>query len=175
MCGVVSGIEDAAWLHLGEDEDILWNGRPSKYTIAFQCIAGLVVGAIGIWGWYLMRGSLTPDSRLWMLQIVPVIVAAAGVLFTLYVFLDWLRILYVITTQEIYVKRGLISRDVTQVRLSRIQNTTFEQSMVQRALSFGDVHLYTAGSGTEDVTFHDVPRPEAVTELLTDSLRIDES
>ncbi|WP_306060484.1 PH domain-containing protein [Natronococcus wangiae] len=53
-------------------------------------------------------------------------------------YLCWLRLLYVITDEEIYVKYGLISRDITQVRLDR-ENTAYDQSILERVLSFGDV------------------------------------
>lgn len=172
MRGAVSQVEDANWLHLSNDEDILWNGRPSKYTIAVRCLGGLVLGFLGILGWYLVRGLIAEGSVLRTVQILPMLIALGGFVVAIYVFLDWLRVLYVITSENIYVKRGLISRDVTQVPLTRVQNTTFEQSMLQRVLSYGDVHLYTAGSGTEDVTFQDVPRPERITELLANSLRV---
>jgi uncharacterized membrane protein YdbT with pleckstrin-like domain len=96
---------------------------------------------------------------------VAVGVAVAGL-----VYLNWLRLLYVITDEEVYVKEGLVSRDVTQVRLDRVQNTAFEQSVRQRVLGYGDVRLYTAGTNTEDITFERVPGPEQVSQLVTELL-----
>lgn len=63
----------------------------------------------------------------------------------IWTYAEWHRTLYVITDEEIYVKRGLISRDVTQVRLDRVQNTAYKQSVLERVLSFADVQVFTAG------------------------------
>jgi uncharacterized membrane protein YdbT with pleckstrin-like domain len=73
----------------------------------------------------------------------------------------------VITSEEICVKHGLVSRDVTQIRIDRVQNTAYSQSVLERLCSFGDVEIYTAGSGTEDLVFRNVSRPERVKSVLT--------
>lgn len=125
-------------------------------------IAG-VIGVFGIGPW--LEETLGFGWAAWL----PVVIAVIGVAWAGYAFLQWLRILYVLTDTELYVKEGLISRDVTQIRLARVQNTTFEQSVLARILRFGDVHIYTAGSGTEDITFRHVPNPQAITGMVTEA------
>lgn len=161
-------LEEADWLHLGSDERVLWSGRPSRLTIAVSVIGGLLLGLAGIAAtWWALGWAADAGVPDWF-GYLPLLVALAGVGWAGYVYLHWLRLLYVLTDEEIYVKRGLVSRDVTQIRLDRVQNTTFEQSMVERVFRYGDVSIYTAGTSTDDVCFRDVPNPQRVAGILTD-------
>lgn len=165
-------VRDADWLHLSDGEEVRWTGRPSRYTIAVALVAGvaLAVAGLALAIWVRTWAGATGNPA-W-LAYLPLLLSVAGLCWTTVTYLDWLRLLYVVTSEEIYVKRGFVSRDVTQVRLDRVQNTAFEQSILQRLLGYGDVRVYTAGTNTEDVLLESVPNPERVaaelTELLSD-------
>lgn len=162
-------VEDASWLHLTDGETVRWTGRPSRFTIASSIVGGFVLAllGVGISAWLVYVASSVDPT--W-LGYVPLALVVVGLGRAGLVYLDWLRLLYVITDEEIYVKHGLISRDVTQVRLDRVQNTAFEQSVPQRLLGYGDVRVYTAGTSTEDLVFRSVPDPQRVNEVLTELL-----
>ncbi len=160
-------VEDADWLHLGDEEEIRWTGRPSKFTIALALALAALVTVLGFVASALL--AAWTDLPNWA-TVIPLLVMFAGIGWAIAVYLDWLRLLYVITDEQIYVKHGLISRDVTQIRLDRVQNTAYEQTIPERFLSYGDVNIYTAGTSTEDVTFRSVPNPERVKRTLTQLL-----
>ncbi|MGM0605721.1 MAG: PH domain-containing protein [Halobacteriota archaeon] len=159
-------VDDADWLHLTDGEMVRWTGRPSRYTIALSIVGWAVLTLAGValtvWLLPIAEEAAVPG---W-LGYAPLGLTLVGVGGVGGVYLNWLRLLYVITDEEIYVKHGLISRDVTQVRIDRIQNTAYEQSILERALQFGDVRVYTAGTNTEDITFKNVPNPERVNSIL---------
>ncbi|NUE03476.1 PH domain-containing protein [Halorubraceae archaeon YAN] len=163
-------IEDADWLHLTDGEQVKWSGRPSRYTIAPVIAGGILLAAAGIFITWWFRPvaveSIAPD----VFGFAPLVISAVGVSIALGVYLNWLRLLYVITDEEIYVKHGLISRDVTQVRLDRVQNTAYNQSVIERSLNYGNVRIYTAGTSTEDITLDHVPAPARVNQILTELL-----
>ncbi|MEF8936909.1 MAG: PH domain-containing protein [Halovenus sp.] len=161
-------VENADWMHLSEDEEVLWTGRPSLHTILVAVVGGVLVAIVGIAATVLLSRAIESRNLPALLGYLPLILTVAGIVWAAIAYLNWVRLLYVITSSEIYVKYGLLSRDVTQIRLSRIQNTTFEQSILQRLLGYGDVRIYTAGSGTAALLFDDVPDPETVTQLLSD-------
>lgn len=162
-------VEDASWLHLTDGEKVRWTGRPSRFTIAISMVGGFVLALLGVAlsVWLVHVASFVDPS--W-LGYVPLVLTVVGLGRAGLVYLDWLRLLYVITDEEIYVKHGLVSRDVTQVRLDRVQNTAFEQSVFERLLGYGDVRIYTAGTSTEDLTFRNVPNPDGVKNALTELL-----
>ena len=167
---VLASIETADWLDLSEGEQIQWTGRPSAYTIALSIATGLMLAVLGIvltW-WLLPRADASALPR-W-LGYLPLALTAVGLGRAGLTYLHWIRLRYVITDEQVYVKYGLISRDVTQIRLDRVQNTSYEQSILERVLNFGDVRLYTAGTDTEDITLSNVPDPGVVKRIVTSRL-----
>jgi len=161
---------DADWLHLIDDERVRWVGRPSRFTIATALVGGAALVAAGVLLTLLFLPVVEGRGLPWWLGYAPLALAVLGVGRAAYAYLDWLRLLYVVTDEEIYVKRGLVSRDVTQIRLDRVQNTAYDQTVLERLLSYGDVRVFTAGTGTEDVTLRSVPNPETVKKTLTERL-----
>jgi len=167
--------EPPDWITLTDDETVVWAGRPSGYPYAVGSVNSIVVIALGIAVWLIARGSLVVDPRLSGLPEtigttgggLLVVLGAYGVVRAA---LNWWSRYYVITTEEVYRKRGLVSRTVTNLRLERVQDTTFTQSALGRALSYGDVHVQTASGGGPEVTFDGVADPEAVTGEITRQL-----
>ncbi|MFW6320416.1 MAG: PH domain-containing protein [Halohasta sp.] len=156
-------LRSADWLTLTDDETIEWTGRPSLFTVAPQLAAAVAVGVGGALAVLLVE-SLLDGPVPAILRLLP-FVAALGL--AAVVLLKWYRIRYVITSKEVYIKRGFVSLDVDQIRLSRIQNTSRSQSMVERLLGYGDVVAYTAGSDTINIEFKRVPNPSEVNETLS--------
>ena len=131
--------------------------------------------ALGIVVRLIASGSLVLDPRL---SALPETIGTTGggllVLLGAYgvvrAALNWWSRYYVLTTEELYRKRGLVSRTVTNLRLERVQDTTFSQSALGRALSYGDVHVETASGGGPEITFGGVADPEAVVGEITRQL-----
>jgi uncharacterized membrane protein YdbT with pleckstrin-like domain len=167
---MASAVDAAGWLHLSEGEEILWTDRPSLYPAVPALLVGLALAVAGVW--LARTGALAPVLPLpepvvrgVALAPVPVGLVVAG-----WLYLHRWGIRYVLTTEEVYEKTGVLSRNVSQVRLERIQNTAFEQRTVERLLGYGDVRVYTAGSGGTDLVLTDVPDPGRVSAILTEQL-----
>ncbi len=154
-------LQSAEWLTLGDGDTIEWAGRPSLFTIAPQIIAAFVVAIGGAIMVSLLGSVFTLPAVVHLLPLAAAL-AVLGV-----VGLRWYRVQYVITSSEVYIKRGFLSLDVDQIRLARIQNTTLSQSLVERILGYGDVTAYTAGSDTLNIEFRAVPNPSRVNETLS--------
>lgn len=150
----------ADWLDLGPDEEVLWAGHPSvvPYLGAFVLGAVLIVaGAVGM-------------ALLGEYAIVGVAGIAAGIAVAGLAYYRRISTGYVITTAEVYHKEGLIARDVTQIRYERVQNTSFSQSILERALSYGDVIITSAGTGEVEIVLRNVPDPAELKRLLSEQL-----
>lgn len=101
---------------------------------------------------------------------LPLVLVPVGLLTIGWAYLKHTSTRYLITTEEIYRKTGLFDRDVAQIRLDRIQNTTVSQSFRQRLFSYGDITIYTAGSDTLNIILDDVPKPDRVNRVLTEGI-----
>ncbi|RZV11863.1 PH (Pleckstrin Homology) domain-containing protein [Natrinema hispanicum] len=153
------------WFHISEDEDIVWESRPHPITMGARLPVGIGLALAGLLvaGWSVIDGP----SPLMLLGFGLLVVGVA-VVFGRY--LVWTNTRYVITSAELYTKRGVVSRDVTQFRLERVQNTSLSQSGLGRLLGYGDLTVYTAGSGDPELTFERVPNPEVASSRLSDQL-----
>ncbi|RJT01190.1 PH domain-containing protein [Halococcus sp. IIIV-5B] len=150
------------WVHLTGDERVLWAGTPSTYPALPAVAVGFVLCIAGVW---LSRlGSLPGPS--WL----PLVSVPVGLCIGSWAYLTRWSTRYVFTTKAVYEKTGLFSRTVTQVRFDRVQNTTFDQSTVERLLSYGDIAVYTAGTGGVNLALRDVPDPKRVNALVTTCL-----
>jgi uncharacterized membrane protein YdbT with pleckstrin-like domain len=153
------------WLHLSDDERIVWESRPHPITMGITVPIALLVALVGfgIAGWSAADGP-------GLLTYVGIALVLVGLVVTAVQYVFWRSTRYVITSAELYKKHGVISRDVTQFRLDRVQNTTLQQDAIGRLLEYGDLTVYTAGSGDPELTFERTPRPERASSALSDQL-----
>lgn len=153
------------WFHISDEDDVVWESRPHPITMGVGLPAGLVLTLFG----FVLAGWTASDG-VGVLTVLGVLLLVAGLALAGARYLVWTNTRYLITTSELYKKHGVISRDVTQFRLDRVQNTSLNQSMIGRALGYGDLTVYTAGSGDPELTFERVPGPERASSLLSDQL-----
>lgn len=153
------------WFHISDDDDIVWESRPHPISMGTGLPVGIGLAIVG----FVLAGWTAGDGA-GILTLVGFVVAAAGLTLAGARYLVWTNTRYVITTAELYKKYGVVSRDVTQFRLNRVQNTSLSQSVAGRALGYGDLTVFTAGSGDPELTFERVPNPERASQLLSDQL-----
>jgi uncharacterized membrane protein YdbT with pleckstrin-like domain len=150
-----------SWVTLTSDERVVWSGHPSIRQVGWLIVVSAIAIGIGCVGLVLLEDILR------LLALIPL---ALGLLLFARTYIYHRSIQYVLTTEEVYKKTGLLSRDVMNIRLDRIQNTAFTQSFFERILSYGTIEIDTAGTGGTELILHAVPRPEHVNGLLTEQL-----
>jgi len=67
--------------------------------------------------------------------------------------------LYVLTSERIVVRSGILTRSGSEIPLESITNVLFSQSIFERLLGYGDVLLESAGESGQS-RLRDVPDPE---------------
>lgn len=153
------------WFHISDDEDIVWESRPHPITMGTRLPVGIGLALAG----FLVAGWSGTDG-VGLLTVLGVLLTVVGASVAFVRYLAWTNTRYVITSSELYKKRGVVSRDVTQFRLERVQNTSLRQSGIGRLLGYGDLTVYTAGSGEPELTFERVPSPDRASSRLSDQL-----
>ena len=164
------------WVTLTDDETVVWRGGPSTARVVQELlgetllvVGGLAVVAVGS-GAVAAVDPPTLSAVPLGLVGVGLAVVLLGIVLGVVTYLRFRAIEYLITTSELYRKRGLFSRSVRNLRLERVQDSGFQQSAVQRLLGYGTVHVSTAGGGGVELRFRDVPDPEAVNGRITRQL-----
>jgi uncharacterized membrane protein YdbT with pleckstrin-like domain len=150
-----------SWVTLTPDERVIWKGHPSLWLVGWLVIISLGIIVIGIGAFVLF------DTILRLLSIIPVVI---GLLIMFRAYLSHKSVYYVLTTQEIYKKSGILSRSVMNIRLDRIQNTSFTQSFLERFMKYGTIEIDTAGTGGTELILYAVSDPRHVNGLITEQL-----
>lgn len=137
---------------LTDDEEIIREFRPHWRVLLMAglwVVIGLALAVVGVLVW---DGTST-----WIAVGAGLLVV---VVFALPRVVSWWFRLYVLTTERIVQRDGVISRGGTEIPLESINNVLFNQTIVERLLGYGDVLIESAGSmGQSRLT--DIPDPEA--------------
>jgi membrane protein YdbS with pleckstrin-like domain len=136
---------------LSDDERIIFQGHPSWRAIlgfylkgvAIAIVVGVIVKLIG-------AGTATVFLVVFVILALTLLVG----------FVKRWATTYTITTRRLNIKRGIVSREIQETRLERVQNVNYSQSVYQRVMQIGDVDFDTAASGGDyDFIFYGVADP----------------
>jgi len=125
------------WLTLDEDEELVWSGKPHKSSL----IPALIVG-------------------------VPLSLVLVGLLVIASAYLYRENTQYVVTTDALYRKSGVLSRDVQRIDFGKVQNTSYSQGFLGTRFGYGTVDISTAGGSGVEMQFQSVPDPRQVQEAI---------
>lgn len=81
-----------------------------------------------------------------------------------------LAISYSVTNQRLTIETGLLSRELHQTRLERVQNVNSIQSLAGRLLGIGTVEFDTAAEAGFDFSFRGVGDPRGIVRAVDRAL-----
>lgn len=148
---------------LGPGEQFVFEGHPSWRSIldfyAKGALAtGVVAALVALWGKVI--GDGVNEGLVTVVILVGAgIVALAGLL-------KRVATRYSITNKRLHIKRGIISRVVQETRLSRVQDVSYSQSLLQRLLQIGNVDFDTASADSNTFVFTGVADPGKIVEAV---------
>jgi len=140
----------AVSLNLSAGEQVIFQGHPSWRAILGFYLKGIVVAAV-----------IGVIARLFDVSsaVVVIIVAAIIGLTVLIGFIKRWATTYTITDRRLNIKRGIVSREIQETRLERVQNVNYSQSVYQRLMQIGDVDFDTAATDDYNFVFAGVADP----------------
>ena len=141
-------------LHPGEQ--IVFEGHPSWRSVLLFYVAGVALVAVAA-----AIGALASGTGVAILGggVVLALVVLAG-------FVKRMATRYVITTERLHIRRGILSKKTQETRIQRVQNVNTDQSFFERILQVGTVDFDTAGSDDSEFRFVGVGNPEEVTRAV---------
>ncbi len=142
-----------ASLNLSPGEEIIYEGHPSWRAILGFYLKGILIAAI--------LGALAKLVGAGAATVFLVVLATIG-LTVLAGFLKRIATTYTITSRRLNIKRGIVSREIQETRLERVQNVNYSQSVYQRAMQIGDVDFDTAATDDYNFIFTGVADPAMV-------------
>jgi uncharacterized membrane protein YdbT with pleckstrin-like domain len=140
-------------LNLSPGEQVIFEGHPSWRAILGFYLKGLLIAVIlGVIAKLFDAGGAT------VFLIVLVVIA----LTVLIGFIKRVATTYTITNRRLNIKRGIVSREIQETRLERVQNVNYRQSVYQRLMQIGDVDFDTAATDDYNFVFAGVADPGEV-------------
>jgi uncharacterized membrane protein YdbT with pleckstrin-like domain len=133
---------------LDTSESVEWTGRPRITTILPAVVVGLLLAGSGI------AASVLGETPLFLI-VVPFAVAIPA---WQYVALQGVQ--YVVTDDALYMKRGVVTRSVTQANLETVQNSSFKQDITGSIFGYGAVTFEIAGG--DDLSFRAIDDPRSI-------------
>ncbi|MDZ7730550.1 MAG: PH domain-containing protein [Natrialbaceae archaeon] len=130
------------WLSLEEGESIVWSGKPHRYSL----VPAFIIG-------------------------IPLSIILIGILIMASAWLSRENTHYVVTSEAVYLKRGILSRDVKRIGFDKVQNISFAQGLLGKQFGYGTVDISTAGSSGTEMQFRSVPDPKTVQETINKRIR----
>lgn len=146
---------------LHEDEEVLVDFRP--HWVFFFGPLLLTLVAIGVTLAVIAQFPKAPVGVVWILALmiaIPFLWLAARVV-------RWLGVSLIVTTERLIVRRGLLGREVRQVRLERIAVVHITQRFVDRLLNKGRLIVGLRGEEAR-TAIEDVRRPRFVLRTIND-------
>jgi uncharacterized membrane protein YdbT with pleckstrin-like domain len=74
-------------------------------------------------------------------------------------FLRWWTMLYVLSSERLMTRHGLISKSGIEIPLENITNVNFSQTVFERVIGAGDLLVESAGTSGQS-RFRDIPHPD---------------
>ena len=130
------------WLDLEDGEEVLWSDTPHPYSLIPTFVVGIALSLV----------------------VVGLVIIASA-------YLTYKNKNYVVTTDALYKKTGVLSINVKRIEFDKVQDTSYRQTFLGTQFGFGIVEVSTAGGGSVELRFEDVSEPQALQSLINKQLR----
>lgn len=154
---------------MGFPENVLARGErverdlhPHWLTVVGPTVLGLLLAAGCVVAVALTPDDSTGNTIQWIAVAVLVLVAVPAVVVP---YLRWRTTHYVITSHRVMVRRGILTKNGKDITLSKITDVSFEQTLLDRIIRSGSLHIESAGDSPDENLAY-IPRSNEVQQLI---------
>ena len=144
---------------LSENEQVIVHSHPHAKMLIWPVIGFLVTVALGIW-LVLLAGDAPPPWD----NVARIAIGVVAVVLVIWTFLAplirWRTTHFIVTTDRLIVREGVIKRTGIDIPMGRISSVQFEHGLVDRIFGCGTLVIESASD--EPLRFDDIPRVERV-------------
>jgi len=141
---------------LGASEKILYTERHHWIFFVAEMIKWILFAVAVLALVIVLKVWWLPDAGwVWWLLLVFIIPAVRIV----WGFLSWLMNLYVLTNRRVIEATGVLSKRVADSSLEKLTDIVLKQSILGRALNYGDIIVLTAAAGAGISELKQIRRP----------------
>jgi uncharacterized membrane protein YdbT with pleckstrin-like domain len=144
---------------LSENERIVVHKHPHSKMLVLPLLVLVVALAGGIWLATLAQDAAPPWDTVWLI-VLGAVALLVLVWLVLAPFVRWRTTHFVVTTDRVIVREGVIKRTGIDIPLSRINSVQFEHGLLDRLFGCGTLLIESASD--EPLRFDDIPQVEQV-------------
>ena len=130
------------WLVLDDEEEVVWSATPHPYSLLPAFVVGLLLAVVLV-----------------------------GVFVVVWAYLAHRNTDYVVTSDALYTKTGVLSRSVNRIGFGKVQDTSYRQNVLGARYGYGTVDVSTAGGGVVEMSLANVAEPRRTQSLINERLR----
>ena len=142
---------------LVEGEELVLDLRPHQVALALPALATIVIVGIGIW-----LVSISYGLWVWVALAAMVLALLAYPVRRL---TDWLTSHFVVTSDRIIHRQGLIAKSSMEIPLEAINDVRFEQGVFDRLVGAGTLVVQSASEAGREEFAH-IRKPEDVQKTI---------
>ncbi|WP_131745627.1 PH domain-containing protein [Frankia sp. Cppng1_Ct_nod] len=143
---------------LTSDEEVVLHLHPHWIRLAGPASAFIVLLGLTLFGVLAVPAGSFQHAAQWLI----IVVASVVVFFaSLRPWLRWITTSYVVTTERVVIRVGILSRDGRDIPLQRLNDVSFHHSFWERLLGSGTLTIESAGERGQ-VVLANLPRVEQV-------------
>jgi len=135
-----------------------WYLAPSVTSLVVSLVLALFA---------LSRGDGFGDK---VLKIVTLALLLVCVVWTLVRYVRWITTYFVVTSDRVIYREGVLRKVGVQIPLERVNNVNFNQSIFERLIGVGDILIESGGQDGKQ-SFSDIARPMAVQNEIHQALQ----
>ncbi len=153
-------------------ESDLWTGRTHwKHFAGFLIRIFLINVAVAVAMWQaVVRGVFTDSGTAWWM--VTGLAAASLLYILLRIGLAILDERYRLTSQRLFIERGILSQTVDQLELVRVDDVRISKTLLNRIFGTGTVEVMTTDASDRKISLVGVAAPEDVAEAIRTHVRM---
>jgi membrane protein YdbS with pleckstrin-like domain len=148
---------------LSEGEQVVIHKHPHWKMLLLPYLVLIVTLGVGIWLAILVKDASSPWNTIGLIAIGVVALVVIVWLF-LVPFVRWRTTHFIVTTDRVMAREGVINRTGIDIPMSRISSVRFEHGLIDRI--FGCGTLIVESSSQEPLDFDDIPQVETVHSLI---------
>ena len=143
---------------LNPDESVALDLNPHWWYFAESVSSFAVSGVL----WLFVFGQ---DDRKSYLTYPIGVIALATLVWVIVRYLKWRTTYFVITSDRLIYRHGVIAKAGIEIPLERVNNVNFKQSIFERIIGAGDLLIESGGEDGQQ-SFSDISHPDKVQNLI---------
>ncbi len=146
---------------LNDGEEVALDIHPHWWFFAKSAAATLLSSVLFLWSAVALGDATWEKGLKWLFGVTAIV----SILWLGVRWLAWRTTHFVITSDRLIARKGIIAKSGIEIPLERVNNVSFNQSIFERVIKAGDLLIESGGEDGQQ-RFTDILRPDEVQNLI---------